>query len=219
MNYLELTRETHRESASGGTAPLSLTGITGENLRLANWVKQADLIIQEMFVDWNFRWAQQTVNLVADTPIYSPASEVAEFDRSTFRVNGMPVNCVSYLSVKRDTREDVPGAPYQVVIMPDGTLRPDPTPSEDGELTFDYWIPPVSLSDGEDVSIIPERFHLAIVGKALMLYAEYEGAEEILRKGASMYGEWIDKLKSNQLPGDRYMHNVAEGNELTIIVE
>jgi hypothetical protein len=219
LNYLQLTQALHRESGSGGVAPSTLVGVTGENLRLTQWIQQADLLIQELYTDWQFRWAQQTVALVADTYLYAPTDAVAEFDRKTFKVDGMSVECVNYLAVKSDVRETTTGSPYQVVIMPDGTLRTDPTPAASGSLTFDYWAPPVALAVDADISIIPARFHLAIVGKALMMYAEYEAAEEIMKKGLTMYAEWLNKLETNQLPGDRYMQNTAEGNDMMMCVE
>jgi hypothetical protein len=219
VNYLELVQAVHRESASGGTAPPSLTGLRGENLRLSEWVKQADLLIQELYVDWNFRWATSSIALLASNYLYPPLVDIGEFDRDTFRIDGEIVQAVNYLDAKKVERETTEGSPYQVVIMPDGTLRFDPTPAEAATFTFDYWTMPVSLVDADDISVIPERFHLAIVGKALMLYAEYENAPEIMQKGTIMFGEWLNKLQSNQLPGDRYMQNKAEDNVMTMWTE
>lgn len=219
MTYLELIQAVHRESGSGGTAPSSLTGLRGENLRLSEWVKQADMLIQEMYVDWNFRWNTTSISLGQGTFLYDPTPDIGEYDRDTFRIDGEPMLVSNYLDVKKVERETEEGVPYMVVVMPDGLLRTDPTPNAAATLTFDYWAKPIELSDADDISAIPERFHRVIIGKALILYAEYESAPEILQKGTLMLGEWLNKLESNQLPGDRYMHNKAEDNNMMIVVE
>lgn len=220
MNYLALVQDVHRESASGGTAPSTLVGVSGENLRLTKWVREADNYIQESFVDWKFLWSQDSITLVPGTYLYTPpGGDLGAFDRKTFKINGEPIGVVDYLEVKSSVRETSQGAVWRAVIMPDGTIRTDLTPAAADTLTYDYWVRPTELAVDGDVSAIPERFHRAIVGKALMSYAEYEGAPEIMELGKRMYSEWLLKLRSDQLPGDRYMHNKAEDNEMTIVTE
>ena len=49
MNFLTLVQELHRESGSGGTAPTTLSGLRGENLRLKKWVEQGDTISKSVY--------------------------------------------------------------------------------------------------------------------------------------------------------------------------
>lgn len=229
MTFLELVGEVHRESGSGGTAPTSFDNLRGENLRLKNWVAKAYRDIQEKYVDWKFRWAQGTIDLSAGTAIYdplpsgslslSPDKSIAEYDRDTFRLNGEQLAVVNYHAIKDEPLATTAGYPYRVVILPDDTLRFDPPPDQDYVVTFDYWVTPDVMGATTDEPIIPKRFHDVIVAKALMYYASYENAPEILQQAQLMMAELMPKLEADQLPGDRYMQQKAEGNEMVIEVE
>lgn len=129
------------------------------------------------------------------------------------------INVVNYIDVKELARPTDEGIPSQVVIMPDDSLRLDPTPNAAGLLKFDYWQSATPLINNGDEPVFPNRFHYAIVGKALIFYATYENAPDSLQQGQLMYGEWMTKMESDQLPGDRHMHAKAEGNDMVIEVE
>jgi len=107
--------------------------------------------------------------------------------------------------------------------MPDTTLRLDQTPDAVYTITFDYWAKALnfisSTENDPDTTLIPERFHQAIVGKAMTYYAMYEDAPEILQRGQDKYSEWMPQLESNQLPGDRHMNSTAEGNDMVIEID
>jgi len=229
MDFLTLVGEVHRESGSGGTAPTTLTGLRGENERLKNWTARAYLEIQEKFSDWKFLWNQHSMAITAGTALYnpllagglslSPNSNIGEYDRDTFFIGTDKLEVVDYLDVKSIAAPTTAGAPWQAVIMPDDGLRIDPIPDADATLTFDYWSTPVGLTNDDDEPVIPLRFHQAIIGKALIFYANYENAPEIRQTGEEMYMEWMQKLEADQLPGDRYQHVKAEGGNMVIEVE
>jgi hypothetical protein len=67
--------------------------------------------------------------------------------------------------------------------------------------------------------VIPAGFRYAIVGKALMDYARYENAPEVMTQGETMFNQWIVALSADQLPGKRHYHTTAEGSEWSVEVE
>lgn len=223
MNLLELVQELWRESGTGGPQPSTVVGQTGEAGRLVQWIRQADLEIQQKHSDWNFLWGQDSFDTVSGTSTYTdPVSGGAsEFDEDTFFLDSTTkLECVRYSHVRQEVRASGTGQPYRVVLMPDGTLRCDPTPGAVYTISFDYWAKPTSMNAGDTAeSVIPAEFHQVIVGKALMHYAEYENAPEIMQKGQRMYADWILPLEAKELPGDRHMHRQAEDNEIQVRVE
>jgi len=228
MDYLTLVQEVHRESGSGGTAPTTLVGVAGENLRLKQWVGNAYRHILRQYTDWKFMWAQSTFPTVVDQAIYnpldtggtlSPNSAIRAYDRESFFLDGDPIDVYDYIDVKREVLETNSGTPYRVVLMPDDTLRLDPPPGSVQTVTFDYWGALDYLLVDTDEPVFPLQFHEAIVGKALMYYASYENAPEIMAHGTELYMDVFGALEADQLPGHRYVHRLAEGNKMVIGVE
>ena len=228
MDYLTLVQEVHRESGSGGVAPTTLVGLKGENLRLKQWVNTSYRHILRKYTDWKFMWAQSTFSTIVGQAGYNPLdlgvtlapnSGIREYDRKTFFLDGEPLEVADYLSVKEEVLETANGTPYRVVLMPDDTLRLDPPPSAVQTVKFDYWGSIGNLIVNTDEPAFPVQFHEAIIGKALMYYASYENAPEIMAHGGEIYAEVFGALEADQLPGDRYVHRLAEGSDMVISVE
>jgi hypothetical protein len=202
--------------------PTTTVSQVGEAQRLVSWIIKADLEIQQKHSDWKFHWGQDDFDTANGTATYDDpvAGGVSTFDEDSFYLDSTSrISCVYYESVKGFARPTGTSQPSQVVIMPNGKLRCDPTPNGVYTISFDYWMKPVAMALNTDVSIIPEEFHDVILGKALMHYAEYENAAETMQKGQRMYADWILPLESKQLPGDRNQHRQAEGNEYVVRVE
>lgn len=219
MTFLELVQALHLESGAGGQMPTTVTGQIGERGRLVDWIQQADLFIQNEFSDWKFLWGQHTFDTVDGVYQYAQVAGVGKPDRNTFFIDGEELYAYNYLDVKRIARIETQGKPYQVVIMPDGRYRFEHVPDQPYTITFDGWTTPLPMVNGGDNSLIPARFHHAIIGQALLYYAEYEAAQEVEKKGLRMFGLWHELLMADQLPGDRHMHTTAEDNEMVIVVE
>lgn len=220
MNYLQLVQDVWRESGSGGRIPSTVVNQTGEMDRLVRWVRHADVFIQALYADWNFLWGQQQFVTQPGIFVYSPAQAVSLFDRYAWKIADVPVDCLEYLEVKDAVRPSEPGAPAYVVILPSNNIRIDPTPDAEYLVEYDYFSPVLEMAINDNSQpAIPPEFHKAIVGKALMEYAEYENAPEIMQKGQSMYVHWIRSMEAKQLPGKRHFHTTAEGNDMVIHVE
>jgi hypothetical protein len=81
----------------------------------------------------------------------------------------------------------------------------DPVPDAVYNFTGNYWKKPVQLdvTDDDSTSLIPSDFHMTILGRAMVLYGNYEGAAEIKQQGSEIYGEFFARLFDDQMPQEQ----------------
>lgn len=213
MTYLQLLQALHRDCGAAGAVPLAVTGLTGEVARLAGYVRQANEDIQNLWATWKFLWRQDSRAL---TPTDNTLDAPADFgdglwDLDTFRITpagdtlAQPILGAEYEEVRGEDLDTTTGTPWRAVVMPDGSLRFEGTPDAADTFTADYWRSPDpdELEAAADEPSIPARFHNVILGKAIMKYAEFEGAEEIMAKGQDLYNTYLPRLENSQLPNQR----------------
>lgn len=202
-DFLTLVQDLHREvGASGTTPPSAVTSQVGENQRLVKWVARADNLIQALWSDWKFLWSQtaSTFQTVPSQSTLAAPSDINFWDFETFKIDGEPVEAIEYFSIRGevlDTSEDIPS---RVIVMPDNSLMFEPVPDTAYDVSADYYRKPTTLAANEDISSIPETYHDAILGRAIILYANYEGAPEMLRQGNELYNEELARLENHELP-------------------
>lgn len=213
--FLELVQALHTEVGAAGVAPSAVTGQTGEAARLVNWVRRADLKIQTKWINWKF--LRQTLTAVGGNTTSASVATLAKpatlltWDTETFRIiypgeteqNELP--WVEYESIKGQVLDTTEGPPGRVIIMPDSSLMFEPVPDGAYTILADFYRKPVQLAANGDISLIPEEFHeTAILGRAMIYYANYEDAPEIKKQGEELYGEAIVELENHQLPNQNY---------------
>jgi hypothetical protein len=206
--YLELVQDLHRETGASGPEPTTVIGLRGEADRLVGWVKSADMFIQELWVTWRFLWDQfDTGNVTtASTNALLAPSNLNFWDFKTFKIiepgetDENPLTSVEYDSIKRDILDTSEDIPSRAIVMPDNNLKFEPVPDAAYTILADYYKKPTPLAANGDVSLIPEEYHQAIVGRAMILYANYENAPEIKDQGKEIYIEQLARLENHQLP-------------------
>lgn len=204
--FLELVVDLHRESGAAGQAPTTVLNQRGEYNRLVNWVQEADLFIQDLWENWKFQRMTYSEDTLLGVKQLPTVSDVAWYDEATFKIlpsgetGYSPMEVVEYDSIKSEVRDTGSGTPYRVIIMPDNTLEVDGFPDGTHTITCDYYRNAVELSGNDSISVIPPRFHKAILGYALMLYSNYENAPEIFKHGSEMYVPQLARLENSQLP-------------------
>ncbi|RLE28791.1 MAG: hypothetical protein DRJ61_15790, partial [Acidobacteria bacterium] len=68
-----------------------------------------------------------------------------------------------------------------------------------------------------DVSAIPERFHRAIVARAMIYYGNYENAPEVKADGLERFSEAMDQLGTDQLPSSsEYRYSTNNDFQITV---
>ena len=200
MNYLQLVQQLHSDVGAAGNAPASVVGQTGEAGRLVNWIKFADWYIQNLYTRWKFLRVAFSVNSTAFTSTISKPAVLKQWDLDTFIYSQSPIEVVEYDTVKSEYFDTtIFGPPSRLIVMPNKDLRVDPIPSAVYAFTGDYYKLPIFLAANADISLIPEEFHMTILGRAMILYSNYENAPEIKTQGQEIYGEFFPRLFDDQI--------------------
>jgi hypothetical protein len=90
--------------------------------------------------------------------------------------------------------------PVVVSIKPDKDLAFGSTPDGIYVIDGEYYTQPVTLSADTDTPLLPARFHMAIVYRAMMYYAGYEAAPEVMARGDFEYRRLYSRMEIDQLP-------------------
>lgn len=218
--FLELVVDLHRESGASGQSPNSVSAQFGEQARLVRWVKQANDYVQNLFHNWKFLRREFVQSTAEGVQTLASPLDHQYWDFDTFRVDGEIVEAVEYDDVKTEVVDTSPGKPSRITVMPDSSLRFEPTPDRTYSITADYYRKPVPLVNNGDISVIPTQYHPVILGRALILYANYENAREIQEQGGAIYSEMLSRLEAHQLPNQTYAsYAPRKGGGFEVIAE
>jgi len=204
MNLLQLVQALQRESGTGNQAISSVASLSGESLRLLNWVLQADLTIQSLVYDWLYLWVGDATAVTTGIGVntYAGPSDLNVWDRESFFIDGTAVSVVEDFDRSTFPRTAATGKPNSIYILPNNQLRVYPTPDAAYDITFDYWKKPVQMAVANtSESVIPSQFRYAIVFEALSYYATFENAQEAMAKASQGISTWLPKLEAHQKPG------------------
>ena len=248
-NFLTLVQDLYREVGAAGGTPTSAipstVGATGEILRLVNYVHDAELDIQNIWVDW--KWLRKTLTFYTgaqnQTGIYTTLNgalsafptDLAEWDWKSFFI--YPVGATSPQQLKTAEWQEVRNQvfnttsynqPWRVIVMPDNTFRFDNIPDQSYQCFCEYRTVPYDLKNDADVSNIPARFgNRLILEWARMKYGLFENApEQVAFAKAAIYGGVNDDgipnnqgiladLENDQLP-NRKNSRRQQGNNIVI---
>jgi hypothetical protein len=220
--YLELVQQLHDEVGAAGTSPQAVTGVTGEAARLVNWIRRADSLIQLKYVNWKFLRQQYSVATVASTATAAKPATLRYWDFKTFKIilpgetDKNPFGAVEYDKVKSSILDTTENTPFRAIVMPDNSLLFESVPDAAYTIEADYYEKPTLLAANADVSSIPEEYHDIIIGRAMILYANFESAPEIKDQGEEIYVEQLALLENDQLPNQEHSR-FNTGAEIEII--
>ncbi len=204
--FLVLVQDLHREVGAAGVVPTTVASQTGEALRMVNWIISADEYIKNLWTDWKFLWAESgnMATAASSNTLASPPSDLNFWDFETFRIDGEPLDVVEHHKVKHEIRDTSEAEPSRAIIMPDNTVEFEPVADAIYQVTAEYFKQPTLLAANADVSAIPATYHKAILGRAMILYANYEGAPEIKTQGEEIYTEQLARLENHELPNEEH---------------
>lgn len=221
MNFLQLINRTRVEcGVSGSSTPLTTAqNLTGESSRIANWVNTAWNDIQTSKEDW--QWLRQSVqfNTVTQQQIYTPAdagiaSTFGNWKRDSFRTSSVGQNyqdeqLMNYMEwttfrnlYQYANMRNTFARPVVVTIDPDKNLGFGSIPDQPYVITGEYYLRPTEFSADTDAPspYFPDRFHMAIVYRAMMYYAGYEAAPEVYSRGELEFKRLMNRIEIDQLP-------------------
>lgn len=214
MNFLQLCQRMRQECGISGNGPASVNNQIGENKRIIDWVASAYEDLQMKHTDWYWMRSSYEFTTTADVAGYSPSdagiTDFAQWDNETIRLysaseteeNARFLHFMPYLTYVKSkmTMADQANRPSYFTIMPDMKLQLAPKPDAVYTVKGDYFKSPVTLTATLDTPDLPARFHMAIVYRAMMMYARYEAAGEIYADAEANYRRFVNLIELNQLP-------------------
>lgn len=206
MTFLELCKRVRQDTGISGDGPASVTGQTGILDKIAVWVKTANNEIQLEKTDWRFLWRLGTGLTTAQKGEYFPAdfgivnlraissahygnAELTQKDWQWYMNNVLSAN-----------RQDEVGLSNYIIVRPDNKVLLWPTPSEQRTLTVNYYRTPVQINQNNDVPVLPEEYHEAIVCLALVKYGNSEEDNYLEQTKRMEYKQWINRISQTQSP-------------------
>lgn len=209
MNFLEICQKVREKVGVPGTGPSAVTSQTGAHLRIVNCVIEAWREIQSQHTTWKFMQKNGTLSLSNATQSYSRATIVAANstygrllkDTMKFSDGGR----LTFRTFQRweETNTDIgtqTGQPSLFTEDSDRALLFYPIPNGSYTVRFRFMRTPQVLAANSDEPICPDEFHLAIVYRAVLLYANLDEADPLYKTNEPEWLNWMAKLESDQLP-------------------
>ncbi len=219
MNFLALCQRTRIECGISGSGPTAVTSQSGENLRVVNWTNSAWEDIQNHRPNWKFMRFGFTVNTVlnqdsyaytacTDTTLSSAIVNFSSWLIETFKIYKTSVADESYLYPESyeywrnyyRIGTQTASRPLHSTITPDDKIGIGPKPNGVYVLSGDYYRRATTMAANTDTPSLPSEFHMAIVWKAVMYYAQYEEAGALYATAEREYKRILRRLEMNQLP-------------------
>ena len=216
MNLLQLVNQTRVECGVSGPALTTAQSQVGESGRMVSWTQQAWIDIQTSKEDWLFLREPFTFNLVANQYQYTATeaglTDFGNWKRDSFRASSVGqdykdeqlLNYMEWTTYRNLYRyanmRNTTARPVVVSITPEKDLAFGSKPDQAYVIDGEYYTRPVTLSADADEPIIPARFQMAIVYRAMMYYAGYEAAPEVLSRGDFEYRRLYSRMEIDQLP-------------------
>lgn len=215
MTFLDMLRRLRVECGVSGSTPSTALNLSGEMGRLAGYINAAWLDIQNMHDDW--KWMRQPFSFVtaADKQKYNQQemliASYGSIDKDSITIHSvndhsdeMILPFMSYDQFRYmymfGQRAQEKNRPVVFTIDDQDNLllgsRPDRQYVVGG---FCYAMPTEFTADDQRPAM-PGQYHLAIVYRAMMLYAQYEGAPEVFAHGATEFNKYAARLASRELP-------------------
>lgn len=209
MTFLEICQKVREKVGVSGLGPTAVTAQTGSLLRIVNCVIEAWKEIQDSNQSWAFMVKDGTLALVASTQTYSLATIVAALP-----LYGRPIQgTLKYADGARLSYRSWEVWESANIDLGTATGRPDLWTEDSDKALRVYKIPDGSytlrmryrrstqvLAANADIPCCPAEYHMAIVYRAALIYAELDEAPDLISLLAPEYRTWIAKLENDQLP-------------------
>lgn len=218
MNYLAIVQELHELAGCSGPQPSTVSGVTGETLRLVNWVRRAWDMIQARSPAWNWLQAEFSFSTAPGLREYTPtaaglSTRFRNWHKGSLRcyLAATGVADEQFLvdwdyDVLRDTylygsQSTNQSRPVVFAVRPeDRALVLADIPDAVYTVRGRYQKGPQTLTVDADVPECPEEFHRAITYRALMMYGAYEAAAEVAQEGVTNYRALMLRMVDECLP-------------------
>lgn len=215
MNFLALCQRVFIEGGISG----QISGVqnqTGEALRVVTWVNSAyrEILNSDQF-SFGFIRREFQFQLTPGKGVYTKTDMglplLGQWDTRTMRVSeNQDRSDETFVYNMRwpefrdywrfSTRNITTGRPLNCSVDQDTNLELGPLPETPYWLNFQYIEVPPDLLDDTDIPVIPERWQMVIVWRALRHYGMFEAAPEVVMRADSAYNEIMLRMTLDQTP-------------------
>lgn len=221
MNFLALTQKVVEKGGMAGSGPSTVIGQAGELKRAVGYVNEAYMFIQQLRNDWRWMRKSCSFSTVANQATYTPA-QCGVTDLGTWMMNSRQCTFRSYVtstgvgsevdmsyngydewrnSFQFGAIRNARSRPLVITVTPDQSIGLGQTPdSADYTVVGDYFRAAAEMALDADIPGLPVEFHMLLVYKALMIYAEYEQDDYMRTTSERNYKMMMSRMVSAQLP-------------------
>lgn len=218
-NYLALVQKLALECGVPTSKITTVVGQSGESARLCGWIADAWNDIGILHEDWLFLEKDFSFATTATKPTYDPAADASLSDFGSWKNDSFRIYTTAMAFADEQIAPFVEYAtwrdlyqygqmrttysrPVMTTVTPEKYLGLGPLPDAVGyTVVGKYFRIPNVLAADSDATLLPAKYDLLPVYKAMMSYGAYEAAPEVYSRGEKAYSEMLGKLIIEQLPG------------------
>jgi hypothetical protein len=211
MNFLEIAKRVRQECGISGDGPAAVQSQVGISAKLVAWVQTAYEEIQSL-QPWRYNWAEHTQALTAGVAVYAPVNdwgldyrELAQEPVYVYRTQDGPRSkhwlcLVSYQEMRDMAQPGVQGVPVYCAKRPDESIQFHPEPQDGLTAVIEYIKNPDTLVDNVDIPVMPARYHMAIVWRAVMYWCAHDENTALYGAANQQYQIILRKMWLSELP-------------------
>jgi hypothetical protein len=209
MTYLELCVATRQECGIQGETPAAVTNQRGLLKRIVDWVADADVVVQSVYADWDFLWAEFTDDTTDNSDAITKPTNFGMWDRESFAVDrgtatGRKLTVYDFKEWRNANYLKIKQEPSRITITPDGNLRLSQPANGTYEIYANYWKDIIRMSINADTPPYPTRFHRIVICRAAMFFFKDQEAWQNYTEAEKEYMFWLDELKGYAAPGQQF---------------
>lgn len=191
MNLLGIVQRLHRESGGAGSSPATVVGQAGEMGRLVDWANEAWMTIQRL-QQWAWQWEQASITILAGTNVTVQSVPVQRYLRHTGLIGTRRLQYLPWSDFSVVYPDPATGSITDWTVRPDNAIVTSTKPTADTAISVERYAVPTYMAVANDSTpIMPERFHMAIVWRALMDASDYDEAGVSRAVASAKYAEVI----------------------------
>lgn len=214
MNLVDLVENLRVECGVSGSPIITAQALSGELLRLKNWINDAWAAIQLRHQDWAFLRSNFSFVTTPSKQSYTPTDtgvptldaynqqSVWMYSNALGLADQMPLGRMEWEHFRSMYLRGAqsPMRPICFAINPDKSLWLGSIPDAAYTITGECWLEPAAMSADTDTPAMPAKFHKLIVLEAMKRYAGYEAANEVMARAVTEGKPLWNDLEIQQLP-------------------
>ena len=213
MNRLQLTQRLLSESGLAGSISTTLAQ-TGEAKQLVDWIDFAYLDIITSSRYWIFNRTEFTLPLTSGTSSYAASvagiTDLSEWITEDWRcyltstadeqwVEFVPYADFRLVWMMGPSRTQA-GRPMYFTVKPNKEIAVHPIPNDAYSITGEYQKGYTAMTADASTPVFPEQYHMAIVWRALMLFAGFHSEPDKFALGQNEFQRIMKAMRAQELP-------------------